>query len=385
MLLSIGEDLLIAGSTNGYVSYSDNGNVTWTKLDDAIAGTGDYVQVVATGLDDGDFVIAASSTNTTGDQYIWQWELGEDDEWDEITDEGDIPAGYGVYGMALKEGVLYAISTNGTDSKLFRTLTPTDEDPSWSTVNSTGEDFSMAPKALKVSRSDDITKLWAIDNEGPYLFSYKDTLATRAPASSGPRDGASIEVNPVTGRAYTLTFSWRSPSDGVEEYDLVIALDSGFDETVLDVAVEDDSDEGEIVSQVVGPYASDPFDLEFMAGTTYYWKVRVDLDSPVRSAYSEVRSFTVAEAPEAAAPVIIEQPPAPVISVPPAPEITITPPEIVMPPQPDIVLPAPEVTLPPTPAPVEAIPAWALYVIIIIGAILVIALIVLIMRTRRPV
>jgi hypothetical protein len=379
MLLSLGEDLLIAGSTDGYVAYSDNGNVTWTKLDDDL---GDAVQVVATGLEDGDFVIAASSANNS---YIYQWELGEDDEWDTITDDDFIGTGYGVFGLAMEEGVLYAVSSNGTDSKALRTLTPTDEDPSWSTMASAGEDFVLAPKALKVSRSDDITKLWAIDNEGPALFSYKDTLATAAPASSGPRDGATIDVNPVTGRAYTLTFSWKSPSDSVTEYDLVIALDSGFDETVLDEAVADTADEGEIVSQVVGPYASSPFDLEFMAGTTYYWKVRVDLASPVRSAYSEVRSFTVAEAPEPAAPVVIEQPPAPVISVPPTPEITITPPEIVIPPQPDIVLPAPEVTLPPTPAPVEAIPAWALYVIIIIGAILVIALIVLIMRTRRPV
>jgi len=381
MLLSLGEDLLIAGSADGYVAYSTNGNTTWTKLDDSIGGA---VQVVATGLEDGDFVIAASSSNTSGDRYIFQWELGEDDEWDTITAEDFIPSGFGIYGLAMEEGVLYAVSSNGTDSKAFRTLTPTDDDPSWSTLDSDDSDFSMAPKALKVSRSDDITKLWAIDNDGPALFSFKDTLATASPTSSGPRDGSSIDVNPVTGRAYTMTFSWKSPSDSVEEYDLVIALDSGFDETVLDQAVEDDADEGDTVSQVVGPYASDPFDLEFMAGTTYYWRVRVDLDNPVRSAWSEVRSFTVAEAPEAAAPVVIQQPPAPIIQVPESPAITIQPPEIVVT-IPDIVMPPAEVTLPPSPAAAAPIPSWALYIIIIIGAILVIALIVLIMRTRRPV
>jgi len=381
MLLSLGEDLLIAGSTDGYVSYSTNGNTTWTKLDDDL-GTG-AVQVVATGLEDGDFVIAGiADTN----DYIYQWELGEDDEWDAITDEDFIGTGYGVYGLAMEEGVLYVVAANTTDSRAFRTLTPTDDDPSWSTMASAGEDFDAAPKALKVSRSDDITKLWAIDTVSGAmdLFSYKDTLATASPASSGPRDGASIDVNPVTGRAYTMTFSWASPSDAVDEYDLVIALDSGFDETVLDQAVEDDADEGDTVSQVVGPYASDPFDLEFMAGTTYYWRVRVDLANPVRSAWSEVRSFIVAEAPEAAAPVVIQQPPAPIIQVPQSPAITIQPPEIVVT-IPDIVMPPAEVTLPPSPAPSAPIPSWALYIIIIIGAILVIALIVLIMRTRRPV
>jgi hypothetical protein len=373
MIVSLGEDLLLAGSSDGYVAYSTNGNTSWTKLDDDLGGA---VQVIATGLEDGDFVIAASSDN---DSDFFQWELGEDDEWSDI---GAVT--YGVYGLALKEGVLYAVSSNGTDSWLYRTLTPTDSDPSWSTVASAGEDFSMTPSALKVSQSGDVVKLWTIDREDPGLFSFKDTLATRAVTLVGPKDGSPIEVNPVTGRAYTMTFSWKSPSDNVEEYDFVIALDSGFDETVLSEAVVDDADEGSIVSQVVGPYASSPFDLEFMAGTTYYWKVRVDLANPVRSAYSEVRSFTIAEAPEPAAPVIIEQPPAPVIEVPPTPEITIQPPEVVVT-IPDIVMPPAEVNIPPTPSAVEPIPGWALYVIIIIGAILVIALIVLILRTRRPV
>ena len=119
----------------------------------------------------------------------------------------------------------------------------------------------------------------------------------------------------------------------------------------------------------------------FMPGETYYWRVRLNSTGPVYSPWSEVRSFTVGELPEAPAPVVITQAPAPVISVPPAPEIVLEAPEIVIP----APTPAPEIVIPAAPAPAPAVPSWAIYAIIIIGAVLVIALIVLIMRTRRPV
>jgi len=197
-----------------------------------------------------------------------------------------------------------------------------------------------------------------------------------------------VRMNPVSGEASHVTLTWETPSDEITAYDLEIALDSDFDEDVLasddqNVAKASGSwDEGDIISAVVGPGAAR--DLSFMPDTTYYWRVRVDAAGPVRSAWSEVRTFNLGEL-EITPPVIIQPaPPAPVITVPEAPAITIQPPEIVLP-QPEIVLPAPQITLPPAPAPVAPIPGWALYVIIIIGAVLVIALVVLILRTRRPV
>jgi len=122
-----------------------------------------------------------------------------------------------------------------------------------------------------------------------------------------------------------------------------------------------------------------------MPETTYYWRVRADATGPIYSPWSAVRSFTIGTLPEAAAPVIIRQPPpAPVIEVPPAPEIVLQPPDIILP-APPAPTPAPEIVIPAAPAPAPAVPSWAIYAIIIIGAVLVIALIVLIMRTRRPV
>jgi len=106
--------------------------------------------------------------------------------------------------------------------------------------------------------------------------------------------------------------------------------------------------------------------VAFASETTYYWRVRVNIAGPVKSPYSETRSFTIGTLPETPIiPVEVVIPPPPVISVPEAPTITITPPEIVLP-----------------PAPITPAYIWA---IIIIGAILVIAVVVLIIRTRRPV
>ena len=372
MLSSLGEDLLLAGaSSGGAVAYSKDGNASWTKLDDGMAATG-KVQVAAEGLEEGDLIWAATST-AADELYRWDW---DDEEWD---DEGDTAASYGAYGISLHQGVLYVLTANGTDSQLLRSLDPTAADPTFKPVNEAGDYYNATPSALKVSVSDSTVKLWALDSLVPDVVSYSDTIALSGPTLIIPETGFAVRMNPVTGEPLMVTFSWERPSDNVDGYDLAIAYDSAFDETVSAWEIGDDSS---IVTYVA--------DVAWNYGTTYYWRVRVDaatIDTtaygPTRSPWSETRSFTVEEL---ALPPTVEVGPAPeiTVSVPPPPAITLPAPEIIIP-TPEIVLPAPQITLPPTPAPVAPIPAWALYLIIIIGAVLVIALIVLILRTRRPV
>lgn len=96
--------------------------------------------------------------------------------------------------------------------------------------------------------------------------------------------------------------------------------------------------------------------------TTYYWRVKA-LSAKTESAWTEAAFRTMVEPAKTTPPVVVTQaPPAP------APIITV---------------PAPvTVTIPP-PAPATTItPSW-IYAIIVVGAILVIAVIVLIVRTRR--
>ncbi len=183
-------------------------------------------------------------------------------------------------------------------------------------------------------------------------------------------------MNPVSGLAFTVAFTWNRPSKA-KIYDLRVALDSAFNEVVVSTTTASTTDA--MISSVVAG-------SNFMPNTTYYWRVRVNIAGPVRSPWSETRTVKIGDL-EVGEPVVIQQPPAPVIQVPPAPAppaITIQPPDIILP-QPEIVLPQPQIVLPPAPAPPAQItPLW-IWAIIIIGAILVIAVIILIVRTRRPV
>jgi hypothetical protein len=367
MIASLGEDLLIVGSADGTASYSTDGNENWVELDDEM-GNG-VVQVTASGLSDGDFIYA--STSAAGDD-IYRWEIGEDDSWDDIE---AMDTGYGATGIALGDnGALYVVAENTTDSRLYRFLDPTDGDVS--TADAVGVVFDRVPQGLRWTTGS--VTIWTLTDAAEF-WAYTDTLGgTVAPILRSPADGAEIPTNQVSGDTNDINFSWESPSDEVTEFEFELALDSGFDELVWeDTAIAVDLDEGDI-----GNFVLTDLIYDFVPGETYYWRMRITDDGPVLSSWSETRMFTVEDATPTE-PVIVQEPgPAPVIEVPPAPAITLEPPEIVLPEPPP---PPPDIVIPEAPTPAPPIPSWAIYAIIIIGAVLVIALIVLIMRTRRPV
>jgi hypothetical protein len=71
MVRSLDEDELIVGSTQGYVAWSSDGNDSWDKVNKQLHGAGN-VQVTASGLDDGDYIYAA--TDVSGDR-VERWEV----------------------------------------------------------------------------------------------------------------------------------------------------------------------------------------------------------------------------------------------------------------------------------------------------------------------
>ena len=373
MIRSLGEDNIIIGS-DGYVAWSTDGNSSWTDINTPLDTTG-ATQVTASGLSDGDFIYASTDTASAASE-IQRWEIGQSGtSWKDL--EPPV-SGNGTFGIALVDGALYAVVTDaGVDSAVVRTLSPTNAEPSvgmWSVKRSAGEAFNATPQALMVSSGS--TKLWAVEVVATVtkpLFSFTDEIAVDGPTLSSPADGAEVQMNPVSGGSYSITLSWERLSKSTI-YDYQVATDSGFVEKVINASTA--SSTTSTPSFNIGAASLNP-------GTTYYWRIRTNIAGPIRSAWSETRTFTVGELPEAQAPVIIQAPPpAPIIQIPPAPAITLQPPEIVLPAPPP---PPPDIILPAAPAPAPAIPAWALYVIIIIGAVLVIALIVLIMRTRRAI
>ena len=377
MISSLSEDNLIVGSASGYVAWSTDGNSNWSANSVQLNGAGP-TQVTASGLADGDFIYASAKSADATASLVERWEMGQSGTtWKDIsaTFVGD---NYSATGISLTEGVLYVLtetSTADNNSAVIRTLSPSSAEPSsgmWSSVASADEAFSATPTALRVSAG----KLWTVDKDLPKLWSYSDTLSTAGPALVTPSHGAEVQINPVSGSAYTQAFSWERPSKATI-YQLRFALDYDFTEVVKTVTTASTTDDP--IAEVVGPGATNA--LAFMPNITYYWKVRVAQAGPVFSPWSATRMFTIGALPEIQPPVEIIIPPAP-----PAPQIVL-PPTPAPVPAPEIIFqtppPPPDIIIPPAPAPPAPITPAFIWAIVIIGAILVIAVIVLIVRTRR--
>jgi photosystem II stability/assembly factor-like uncharacterized protein len=171
---SLGQDELIVGNTSGKVAYSTNGNSSWVVLNQPMENGALSVQATASGLGSGDYIYAASQRATT---KVLRWQIGTSSDWTDMN--APTASGYKAYGIALENGVLYVLTSNGNASECLRTLSPNQTPPSpdtWSRMPTTA-DFVITPQALVVTRSAGQPKLWAIDTASDQLYSYLDTLA----------------------------------------------------------------------------------------------------------------------------------------------------------------------------------------------------------------
>ena len=369
----IAKDQLLVGSTGGYVSYSFDGNANWTKIDKLITGGGNVV-ATASSLDTGGYIYVAQDVGAT---LVQRWQIGTSTALKDLvagTPANTATEAYGATGIKLSEGVLYVLINDNTgaalDSRILRTVGPTGDAPTWSTSTiATGADTDLGPTALRASIGS--TTLWAVDTFTPAIYTFQDTLTTAKVVLAGPADGGKVSVNLISGNVYSISFSWNRPSKATI-YDLQVALDSSFNET-LTVGTSP-------ITSTSATIASSPT-LTLNPDTKYYWRVRVNSAGPIQSNWSDVRSFTIAGATPPPVVTITPAPPAP-----PAPIINLPAPVINLPAPTTITIPpAPIITIPPAPAPPAPIAPAYIWAVVIIGAVLVIAVIILIVRTRRPV
>ena len=401
MIQSYGTDKILATSANGYVSYSTTGGGagTWTKIAKQVGSTAVEVVVTASGLDTDDYIYAALDDDDLG---LYRWQIGTSAAWTTLhTDLVDE-----CYGMALQDGILYVLVADqaGGDSTLYRTLSPTVEVPAdgyFSTKTSTAT-LNTEPASLRAT-TDGI--LWSLDSEDEKLYALTDTLATATPTLTGPAEDVVVHVNGITGYAYDVAFAWERPSTSVTSYNLNFYDVDGYLVKSFTIASTSAAP-----NAVVGNGATN--DFAFNPGASYTWKVRVSSAGPIYSGYTAGRAFTVAEAAPASTTVTVAAPavtveapavtveapaaaPAPVVTVQaapaaPAPAVTVQAGPVA---PPAVTVQAPAVTVHPPAVTVQAAapaataavtPGW-IYAIILVGAVLVIAVIVLIVRTRRVV
>ena len=214
------------------------------------------------------------------------------------------------------------VETTGTVAPFY--LPPNTGKPTWVVERNTlvaGRDYFIRIRARNQMPGDGIRSPWS----SVYRFSVaggeRVEVSYLGPQPLGPAAGA-INV-PIDGPGFT----W-SPYAQATRYEFQLAKDSGFTDIVAETKT----------SATGYKYAG-----KLTNASTYFWRVRGI--EPTTTDWSPVASFTTEKKP---VPPVVVEPPAP---PPPAPPPVVTPAII-----------------------------WA---IIAIGAILVIAVIVLIIRTRR--
>lgn len=421
-LTLLAKDNLLASGATG-VAYTTDGGATWTSLG---LGFVDATQAVADKLTTGGIITAAAGT------AVKTFTIGTSAAFS-ATNAATLPAGYAVSEMIISGGVTYAMADDGTNSIMLRSKITA---LAWSQV---ALDAGKLNRGLAAASG----KLISRNKTDNSLWSYTDVFAAAGPALTGPAEAFIVGVNLETGNANNVVFQWTGITGAPisVRYTMQMSLDSAFTQVVATVAdfngvlaiigptgaaavfpfQADTSYYWRVRASlpVDGPYSAtrsfkigalqplalsapasgasdvsvkptfvwapvtgattyeivvsdDPTfkiitfsrttdksmfaaDEQLAYGTNYYWRVRAS--APTTAVTPFVTGIFTTEAK-------------PVPPTTPAPPITIT------------TQPPATITVEVPPA-VEAIPAFLLWIIILIGAILVIALIVLIVRTRR--
>jgi len=192
------------------------------------------------------------------------------------------------------------------------------------------------------------------------------------------------------------SFVWLPPEVGTPvSYEFQLGTDpaytqaSGFSSPIVDVVI-------------AAPTTAYTCEVELAYDTDHYWIVRAISATGTKSAWCFSNFHTILEPIEPLPPVTIPPAPTPTIIIPPAPtptiiippaptpiitvvpqDITVVPPDVIVN-VPNVVLPTPTQTTIQIAQPEEVTPVY-IWIIVAIGAILTIAVVVLIIRTRRVV
>ncbi len=213
---------IVGGPSMDDIAYSEDGGDTWepVDIDDARPG--------AVGSFDGGFMNAASA----GYQTIWgiggadgvgRYVLGESSEWEDIIDEPSIQKGVVIPPIVAPDpdGTLYATLTTG---ELLRAVEPTDR------TYGTSPDYELDPDDYEeVARSGDYGLWFSIQADSVILFNRDspdvlmtlwDTLCVPGKLTA-PEDGGS------SGRQSSGTVSWAE-RDGADYYEVEWDEDPSF-------------------------------------------------------------------------------------------------------------------------------------------------------------
>jgi len=324
--IAVWGDHILVGSTDGEVSYSDDGGETFTELDEEVPNGHDVTVAFDTYFDTNDVIYAATAGGT--DNGIYQWVIGESTSWMDLkaeplesqlglntasgptTDDDRLEVDFtglvvdrpgNPFTSADNGGVIYAsyvgdyMSTifTGVARSLERLVTVCTTCLTWDFLHvglgleMDKEDFEATPDALKICgclTADTNSKLFALDDgwsdydmvdgiDGA-LWTFEDCYAKKAPETTAPEDGAVIPADPCSCYSVPFTLTWDPLCDACY-YEIQFALDEDFTMLIgvngLTVKeLEFQEIEGDVPSfSIMGGPAGG-----LSCETTYYWRVR---------------------------------------------------------------------------------------------------------------
>jgi hypothetical protein len=193
-----------------------------------------------------------------------------------------------------------------------------------------------------------LTYYWRVQALTPFTGGFSETRSFTIEPSAASVPAILSPINGATVNTVSPAFSWSAITD-TTMYEFQLSELPGFETTIF-------------TDETSGPGEALPVTITLERGKTYFWRVRAI--EPNMGDWSPSANFMIAELPPTTTPPVTTQT---TITIPPPPPGTTTIVTILPPEEPDQIAPA---------------YIWA---VIIIGAILVIAVIVLIVRTRRSV
>jgi hypothetical protein len=279
---------VIVGGVGQGIALSTDSGATWRSLLSFFGAAG-----VSVAADDeyatNNTVFAADNTGGSG---VWRYVVGESNAWEQVR---MVNANEQMTGVCVVEGVIYAswVDAVALTSGIERSISPTSTVAAmgWETMNVGvigGAAFNIMPNGVRAAPTNGSIAIYAIDTNGPNLMAYEDTMALSKPELTVPE---TVPIDSVSGRSTQFTISWGSMSNA-DTFDIRVYSDPAKTQQVW-------ASNGWLATNAGSPAIVVPAGT-LVAGNDYFVRVRARNQVPndgIRSGWSSVHRFS-AEAGE---------------------------------------------------------------------------------------
>lgn len=295
--------LLVGGPASA--SYSTDSAASFTSINGGLTGAGNCVIGADEAYATNNTIYCVGGANGNAYRFV----VGTDSSWTDLVVTEVAVAGALATGIGISNGVLYAADQTAGRG-VYRTLAPLNPAGTlgWELMDSGAcvaatTTFAQGaqvvaghPNSLVVVNNE----VWAVDTAAvvtSQLLAFDDYLATAIPVLTSPADGATVLVDPVTGRAELVTLVWDAMGSGgglVDQYDIWItkvtdtewAAARGTTITLGIATVPETT-----VHLTLGTWT-----ISLAANTEYMWRVRAEdeiSNDNITGQWSESRALNV--------------------------------------------------------------------------------------------